>query len=196
PAPRPAATPVASIVSARIAAAVAGVVTAVEDGAENIENATAAAIAVPVVTATAVGIVSTTATTRATAAEHTHITRCVVLDWIDQIAGFFGIANGALITCLLTGGVDAVGKKHDRFSTVDTVQVLIDHFIHRVIKTGASAYSGLQYPAPQQRAIVGRLSIQAANFVVERNHRNPVIRSKLVNESDCRILNLFHFVTG
>src|SRR6266403_6421930 len=70
----------------------------------------------------------------------------------------------------------------------------MDYLVHRVIKTGAGTYSGLQDGTSKHRPIVGRLG-RDADLIVKRHHHHVIIGAKLVDERDRGILNLFQLET-
>ena len=59
---------------------------------------------------------------------------CVVLNRVNEYIQLVNLAKRALICCLVACGIDAIGKKHYRFASVDLVQTCFDDEIDCVVK--------------------------------------------------------------
>src|SRR6266853_2743698 len=70
----------------------------------------------------------------------------------------------------------------------------MDHLIHGVVEPRAGTDSGPQNGVAQRSAIIRWLGPDMDLIVKGHNH-HPIIRAKLVDESDRSILNLFQLET-
>src|SRR6185503_19317969 len=66
----------------------------------------------------------------------------VVEDWINQSVELFGSVHGALVGCMVAGGVNPVGKQDQCFASLDPAEMLLHDIVHRVVEVRAQTFAG------------------------------------------------------
>src|ERR1051325_10536283 len=90
---------------------------------------------------------------------------------------------------MIAGGVDTVGKEHNRLTTGNGIQALVHNHVDSVVQlgavTGARTSNGVTKPV----TIAGKLG-KYVHLIVERHNHHAVVRAKLVGKSNCCVLNV------
>ncbi len=120
-----------------------------------------------------------------------HVARRVVLDRIDQRIQLLRVHDVALVVRATTRRVDTVSEEHDRFSSLDATQLLIDDHVDRVVEARAVVSPGAFNSALQalRRSVVNSLRTLMSSL----NETTITLSSltKLVDETDRRVLDVF-----
>src|SRR4030095_10929500 len=113
----------------------------------------------------------------------------VIEDWVDERIEFFCEMGGTLVSGIIAGGIYAIREEYDSFATLNEIEVLPHDFIHCVVEMRAqSATCGLDRLTnflPVTGCLV--LYCQASR---KRHDHHLIVRTKLINKSDCGIFNL------
>src|ERR1041385_8088549 len=91
---------------------------------------------------------------------------------------------------MTTRRVDTVSEQYDRFSSLHATQLLIDHHVDGVVQPCAVSSPRALNGAIEFCTISAEVA-QDLDVVVERDDHHAVVRTKLIDEADRRVLNVF-----
>src|SRR5262249_8389780 len=106
-----------------------------------------------------------------------HEIRRVVLNRVDECVQFFNLMNRALICCLVARSIYPISEKHDRLSTVDLVQTLLDDKIERIVKASSEPRNRISFDDFRNIPGIVRGLGQEHDQVVEGYNENTILRT-------------------